>query len=86
MRHRISRIDDLKPSNLNYRRSVGYDWNKLLAPEVLRRHKWLAQTWINLYIQNPDDEFVRKLSTDELLKSKWYEKYGIKEPSFVHFK
>ena len=82
MRHRISRIDDLNPSNLNYRKSVGYDWNRLLAPEVLRRHKWLAQTWINLYIQNPDDEFVRKLSTDELLKSKWYEKYGIKEPNF----
>ena len=82
MRHRISRIDDLNPSNLNYRKSVGYDWNRLLAPEVLRRHKWLAQTWINLYIQNPDDDFVRKLSTDELLKSKWYEKYGIKEPIF----
>lgn len=82
MRHRISRIDSLNPSNLNYRRSVGYDWNRLLAPEVLRRHKWLAQTWINLYIQNPDDDFIRKLSTDELIKTKWYEKYGVKEPSF----
>ena len=82
MRHRISRISSLNPSNLNYRKSVGYDWNRLLKPDVLRRHKWLAQTWINLYIQNPDDEFVRKLSTDELLKSKWYEKYGIKEPNF----
>lgn len=82
MRHRISRIDSLSPSNLNYRKSVGYDWNRLLAPDVLRRHKWLAQTWINLYIQNPEDDFIRKLSTDELLKTKWYEKYGVKELSF----
>lgn len=82
MRHRTSRISSLKPSNSNYRRSVGYDWNRLLAPEVLRKHKWLAQTWINLYIQNPEDDFIRKLSTDELLKTKWYEKYGVKEPSF----
>ncbi len=81
MKHRISRIDRLNPSNFNYRRSVGYDWNRLLAPEILRRHKWLAQTWINLYIQNPEDDFIRKLSTDELLKTKWYEKYGIKEPA-----
>jgi len=66
----------------NFSRRGGYDWAKLLGQTTLKRHEWLAQIWTNLYFQNQSDEFLRNLSTDEILKTKWFEKYGIKEPNF----
>lgn len=61
-------------------RNKAYDWNKLLSPEVLKRNIWLSNVWAEIYSKNPQDEFIRKLSTDDMLKTKWFEKYGFKEP------
>ncbi len=58
-----------------------YDWDKLLPPEILKRNIWLAEIWAEIHKQNPQDEFIRKLSTDDMFKTKWFEKYGYKEPT-----
>jgi hypothetical protein len=59
-----------------------YDWEKSMEPKTLERHKWLGKTWTDLYFQNQGDEFLRNLSTEEIMKTKWFEKYGVKEPIF----
>ncbi len=77
----MSRLDSALPIY----RSIGkvnYDWEKIMDKKTLERHKWLSKTWIDLYSQNPNDMFIRKLSTDDMIKTKWFEKYGIKEPNF----
>ena len=53
-----------------------------MEPKTLARHKWLGKTWTDLYFQNQEDQFLRKLSTDDIVKTRWFEKYGIKEPQF----
>ena len=53
-----------------------------MESKTLERHKWLTKIWIELYFKNQDDQFIRKLSTDEMMKTRWFEKYGIKEPQF----
>lgn len=63
-------------------RKNSYNWEKLLKEKVLKRNKWLSEIWTDLYFKNQKDEYLRKLSTEELLNTKWFEKYGIKEPSF----
>jgi hypothetical protein len=77
----MSRIERPFPAFSSSRRS-GYNWEKLLEPKALARNKWLGKTWAELYFQNLDDKFLRYLSTDEIMKTKWFEKYGIKEPQF----
>ena len=67
---------------VNFSKKAGYDWEKLIEPKTLERHKWLAQTWTNLYFENQEDQFIRNLSTDEIMKTRWFEKYGIREPQF----
>lgn len=64
------------------RKSNGYDWDKLISKETLKRHEWLSMIWTSLYFQNQEDEFIRNLSTDDIVKTRWFEKYGIKEPNF----
>ena len=32
--------------------------------------------------KNQEDQFLRHLSTEEIMKTRWFEKYGIKEPQF----
>lgn len=59
-----------------------YDWEKTMDPKVLARHRWLVETWSNLYFSNLEDKFLRTLSTDDIMKTKWFEKYGVREPSF----
>lgn len=81
MSPRPSRIDNAI-SMINFNRRAGYDWDKLLEKKTLQRHEWLAELWTNLYFQNQDDKFIRNLSTDEIIKTRWFEKYGIKEPNF----
>lgn len=81
MSPRPSRIDSAI-SMINFSRKAGYDWDKLLGKKTLQRHEWLAEIWTNLYFQNQEDKFIRNLSTDEILKTRWFEKYGIKEPVF----
>ncbi len=75
------RIDRVFPM-LNYSKKSGYDWQKLLGAKTVRRNEWLSKTWAKLYFENSCDEYLRNLSTDELMKTKWFEKYGVKEPSF----
>lgn len=58
------------------------NWEQITDKRTLNRHKWLSQIWADLYIKNPNDDFIRKLSTDELMKTNWFEHYGIKEPNF----
>ena len=77
----MSRLDSAFPIYRSTRRS-GYDWEKSMDKKTLERHKWLTKIWIELYSKNPDDMFVRKLSTDDMMKTRWFEKYGIKEPHF----
>ena len=55
-----------------------YDWQKLLGEKTVRRNEWLSKTWAKLYFENSCDEYLRNLSTDELMKTKWFEKYGVK--------
>lgn len=59
-----------------------YDWEKMMCPLKLKRNRWLVETWMSLYIKHPEDEFIRKLSTKDLDETKWFEKYGFKEPKF----
>lgn len=74
---------DTDISNNNFRkRRASYDWDKLIDEKTLKRHQWLAETWRKIYSQHPNDLYIRKLSTDDLLNTKWYEKYGVKEPNF----
>lgn len=68
--------------NISFNRRVGYDWEKIMDSKTLKRHKWLSELWTELYFKNQDDGFIRNLSTDEILKTRWFEKYGIKEPQF----
>lgn len=77
----MSRIERPLPRLSSYRRS-SYNWEKIMEPKTLERHRWLGKTWTELYFQNQEDQFLRKLSTDEIMKTKWFEKYGIKEPQF----
>lgn len=63
-----------------------YVWEKILPKRTLKRHKWLAQTWRDIYSLNPNDEFIRFLSTEDMLHTKWFEKYGYKEPDFSNIK
>lgn len=60
-----------------------YDWDRLLPKRVLMRHRWLAKTWREIYSKNPHDEYIRFLSTDDQMNTKWFEKYGYKEPNFI---
>lgn len=53
-----------------------------MEPKTLERHKWLGKTWTELYFKNQEDQFLRHLSTEEIMKTRWFEKYGIKEPQF----
>lgn len=77
----MSRVQRAFPVFSSNRRS-GYDWEKTMEPKILERHKWLGKTWTDLYFQNQGDSFLRNLSTDEIMKTRWFEKYGIKEPNF----
>ena len=63
-------------------RRTGYDWEKTMESKTLERHKWLNKIWTELYFKNQEDQFIRKLSTDDMMKTRWFEKYGIKEPQF----
>ncbi len=63
-----------------------YDWEKHLPKEVYERNKWLGNVWGEIYLKNPRDEFIRFLSTDDMLYTKWFEKYGYKEPDFKNLK
>lgn len=90
MPHRkISRIQQdidfkksvIKTKSFNFRKT-NYDWEKLLRPEVLKRNIWIVKIWGELHKKNPQDEFIRNLSTDDMYKTKWFEKYGYKEPDF----
>lgn len=63
-----------------------YDWDKQLPKVVYERNKWLGKVWGEIYIQNPRDEFIRFLSTDDMLHTKWFEKYGYIEPDFTNIK
>ncbi len=77
----MSRIERPFPIYTSSRRG-GYNWEKILDPKTLARNKWLGKTWADLYFQNLDDKFLRYLSTDDIMKTRWFEKYGIKEPQF----
>ncbi len=77
----MSRLERTFPV-ISFSRRMGYDWEKLISPKALKRHEWLAQIWTNLYFQNQEDQYIRNLSTDEIIKTKWFEKYGIREPQF----
>ena len=81
MKNSLSRIDEAV-SMISFSRRGGYDWDKLIEKQTLKRNEWLSKIWTSLYFQNQEDEFIRNLSTDELLKTRWFEKYGIKEPNF----
>lgn len=59
-----------------------YDWNKLLSEKKRNRNRWLVTVWMELYIKYPHDEYIRKLPTTEMDETKWFEKYGYKEPIF----
>ena len=72
---------DIDKENFNRRKS-GYDWDELLKPETVLRNQWLVKIWGDLYRQNEEDEFLRKLSTDDMIKTNWFEKYGVKEQYF----
>ena len=76
----MSRVERSFPLYSFSRRS--YDWEKVMEPKTLARHKWLGKTWTDLYFQNQEDQFLRKLSTDDIVKTRWFEKYGIKVPQF----
>ena len=76
----MSRVERSFPLYSFSRRS--YDWEKVMEPKTLARHKWLGKTWTDLYFQNQEDQFLRKLSTDDNVKTRWFEKYSIKEPQF----
>ena len=76
----MSRVERSFPLYSFSRRS--YDWEKVMEPKTLARHKWLGKTWPDLYFQNQEDQFLRKLSSDDIVKTRWFEKYGIKEPQF----
>jgi len=78
---KMSRLERTFPV-IGFSRRMGYDWEKLISSKTLKRHEWLAQIWTNLYFQNQDDQYIRNLSTDEIIKTKWFEKYGIREPQF----
>lgn len=75
----ISRI--MRESKPLVIRKRSYDWDKLLAPHILKRNIWLGNVWAEIYAKNPYDEFIRNLSTDDMFKTKWFEKFGYKEPS-----
>ncbi len=75
----ISRI--MRESKPLVIRKRSYDWDKLLAPHILKRNIWLGNVWAEIYVKNPYDEFIRNLSTDDMFKTKWFEKFGYKEPS-----
>ena len=77
----MSRLERAFPVHSLSRR-VGYDWEKTMDPKTLQRHKWLTKIWTELYFQNQEDEFIRKLSTEDMMNTRWFEKYGIKEPQF----
>lgn len=77
----MSRIQRPFPVFNSYRRSE-YNWEKIMEPKTLERHKWLGKTWTELYFKNQEDQFLRHLSTEEIMKTRWFEKYGIKEPQF----
>ena len=64
----------------NFSNKSTYDWEKTMDPKTLQRHKWLTKIWTELYFQNQEDEFIRKLSTEDMMNTRWFEKYGIKEP------
>lgn len=66
----------------NFSKKSSYDWAKLLGQTTLKRHEWLAEVWTKLYFENQEDDFLRNLSTDDMLKTRWFEKYGVKEPKF----
>lgn len=76
----MSRVQRPSPIFSSYRRE--YNWEKIMDPKTLARHKWLGKTWTDLYFQNLEDKFLRNLSTEEIMKTRWFEKYGIKEPQF----
>ncbi len=63
------------------RKNETYDWEKLLPSKIIKRNKWLGKIWAEIYANNPHDEFIRNLSTDDMYKTKWFEKYGYKEPN-----
>lgn len=70
--------DDFSLYSWRYKRSQKYEWDKILSKEQIDKNKWLAEIWIDLYTRFPDDEYIRKLSTDEMLNTNWYEQYGFK--------
>ena len=76
-----NRVDRVYPV-IGYSRKVGYNWEKLISKSTLNRHKWLAEVWTKLYFENPGDDFIINLTTDEITKTRWFEKYGIREPQF----
>jgi hypothetical protein len=69
-------------TSINFSRKSIYDWDKLIGSKTLERNKWLVKVWSDLYFANQNDEFLRNLSTDDIMKTKWFEKYGIKEVKF----
>lgn len=77
----MSRVQRQFPVFSSARRG-SYNWEKIMEPKTLERHRWLGKTWTELYFQNQEDLFLRKLSTDDIMKTRWFEKYGIKEPQF----
>ncbi|MDD2896858.1 MAG: hypothetical protein PHG81_12650 [Aliarcobacter sp.] len=77
----MSRPQNPFPIFSSYRRNE-YNWEKIMNPKTLARNKWLGKTWTDLYFQNQGDDYLRFLSTDDIISTKWFEKYGVKEPQF----
>ena len=61
---------------------MNINWENFLSKKDLKRNKWSVEEWSKLYAQNIDDLYIRKMSTDELHKGLWLEKYGLVEPNF----